>query len=458
MAGVGLDDDGQPWSEVQHKKNRRNRPDGIEMTFLVQNLPNQVSKGLPWRIFQPHGFVTDAYVARKKDAKGNRFGFVRYVVEDRVEEVLKAMNTVTVFGAKLNVVLAKYDKNHKRFIYTSDLLGKRQEWKPKEPVLGNNGNNQYHKNNMGAGPSNQAFIEEGHSFRDLFRDKNVNNVQGTKSINVDGDGSVYAVHCIGRSILGLAKDIRTLNNINQTLVASGIKGYGLSYVGGLCVLITCHDRQEANEIIVSKKAVFDGVFERFHVWNGEDLPLERVVSVRISGVPFQLRDNKLFERIGSLFGKVVEPSEFSWQSQDNSEDVITILSSQGSCVEESVVLNWKNRKIVVWVSEIPGCWAPDFAEESPEEKSEQESNNEVNQNDDNSVEEGEVRAMSEEDEEEVQSIPEDGRPRDNEEPPGELNSPPKPPGGYMQDMHGVVEKMDKFPSNNDVNVGPRIRL
>ncbi|XP_021974861.1 probable splicing factor, arginine/serine-rich 4 [Helianthus annuus] len=131
MAGYGIYEGEIPWSEVQYRKNKRAPPDGVEMTFLVQNLPNRVSKTLLWRAFQPHGFITDAYVARKKDSSGNYFGFVRYVVAEKVDLVLQAMNTVRIFEAKLNVSLAKYDKNHNRFIYTSDMRGGRKQWQAK---------------------------------------------------------------------------------------------------------------------------------------------------------------------------------------------------------------------------------------------------------------------------------------------------------------------------------------
>ncbi|MFS8005455.1 putative RNA recognition motif domain, nucleotide-binding alpha-beta plait domain superfamily [Helianthus anomalus] len=343
MAGYGRDEGEIPWSEVQYRKNKRARPDGVEMTFLVQNLPNRVSKTLLWRAFQPHGFITDAYVARKKDSRGNHFGFVRYVVAEKVDIVLQAMNTVWIFEAKLNA-------------------------KDPDPI---NNNTTYNNNQAGnPGPSNPAFVREGHSFRDLFRDKNVNNDQGSKTITVDGDGLVYALHCIGRSILGTVKDIASLNIVNQILENGGLKDF-------------------EKMLIIDLKGVLASVFTKFHVWNGEDLPLECFVSIRISGVPFVLRDNALFERIGSLFGKICKPSEFSWQSHDNSDGVVTIVTSQGSRIEETMILNWKNRRIVARVSELPGCWSPEFVVEKSKEMSEWESNDDVSQRGDDVVEEGE---------------------------------------------------------------------
>ncbi|MFS8031268.1 putative RNA-binding domain superfamily [Helianthus anomalus] len=66
--GGGGDDIGGegPWNEVNYQKQRKSRGNGVEMIFIVQNLPDRLSKMELWRAFQPYGFVSDAYVACKK--------------------------------------------------------------------------------------------------------------------------------------------------------------------------------------------------------------------------------------------------------------------------------------------------------------------------------------------------------------------------------------------------------
>ncbi|MFS7915791.1 hypothetical protein Hanom_Chr02g00169441 [Helianthus anomalus] len=44
--GVGEHDEGGPWSEVQYRKNNRSRGDGVEWTFLVQNISDKVSRNI----------------------------------------------------------------------------------------------------------------------------------------------------------------------------------------------------------------------------------------------------------------------------------------------------------------------------------------------------------------------------------------------------------------------------
>ncbi|MFS7890262.1 hypothetical protein Hanom_Chr00s000017g01616711 [Helianthus anomalus] len=53
-----------------------------------------------------------------------------------MKATLVVMNIVKIFDVKLLVSVAKYDKNHRRFNYTSEGLG-RNEWRPKEVNLSN---------------------------------------------------------------------------------------------------------------------------------------------------------------------------------------------------------------------------------------------------------------------------------------------------------------------------------
>ncbi|KAJ0727756.1 putative RNA-directed DNA polymerase [Helianthus annuus] len=308
------------------------------MTFLVQNLPDRTSKMLLWRAFQPHGFVTDAYVARKKDKRGNSFGFIRYVGVENVDATLADMNTVKILEAKVSVSLAKYDKNHKRFIYTSKVVGEKT-WKPKVPT-------QTNQPNSGGAFFGGATVKEGQSFASLFQDNSHVTNMGSKTISVDSNGSKYPLHCIGRSIHGIAKNLSTLSNLHHILMDGGLDNYGLSYVGGLSVLLTLGNPEIVKDIMSNHSDCLSNVFSRFHVWNGEDLPMERVVSLRITGVPVHLRDNSLFDQIGGLFGKVVQESPFSWLESDNSDSSVMVLAPLGKRIEETVVADAFNQFIL----------------------------------------------------------------------------------------------------------------
>ncbi|KAJ0729695.1 putative RNA recognition motif domain, nucleotide-binding alpha-beta plait domain superfamily [Helianthus annuus] len=416
----GNQDDGGPWQDVQYRKHSKSKGDGVERTFLVQNISDRVTKGILWRSFQPHGYVSDAYVARKRDAKGKCFGFIRYVGVENMKATLELMNTVKMFGMKANVVLAKFDKDHKRFNLNHEKVN-RPEWTPKETNQGPRNFSKPHMPDQGYnGPS---VIRNGMTYADMLKGRKETDSQGAKSISVEGKGSVYPLHCMGRSVVGRAKDLWNLNNMRRTLEAEGIEEFGLSYVGGLSVLVTFRDTATTRVVLEQHASTFSKVFVNHNLWNGEDVPYNRIVNLRIAGVPVLIRDNVLFDNIGGLFGEVIQPSGFSWQEEDNSTDLVKVLTSQLSRIDEAVVIKWMDRSIAIWVSEVPEKWVPKLIEDSASEPSDSESDSDSESSEsvdapEVEVEDGEIQ----DDGTGVENV--EGRPRESE------------PSTPMHELHG----------------------
>ncbi|KAJ0612138.1 hypothetical protein HanHA300_Chr01g0023751 [Helianthus annuus] len=321
-----------------------------------------------------------------------------------MKETLVSMNTVKMFGMKACVSLAKYDKDHKRFNFAPTTAGRR-EWRPKENYQpysnANSGTRFGEQPHFKVQTHGQASgsMQNGTTYADMLKGRKETGSQGAKSITVEGKGSLYPLHCIGRSVIGLAKDVWTLKNIRRLMEVDGLIDFGVSYVGGLSIILTFKDNAFAKESLEQHGSVYSKVFSKFNIWNGEEIPFGRIVNLRITGVPFLIRDNTLFDRIGGLFGEVVQPSTFSWQEEDVSVDTIRVLSSQKYRIEESVVIKWNQKSYVIWVSESPERWVPCFDDDSSKESSVSDSDSESDSDEEpedmedvEDVEEGEIRS------------------------------------------------------------------
>ncbi|MFS7960904.1 putative RNA recognition motif domain, nucleotide-binding alpha-beta plait domain superfamily [Helianthus anomalus] len=397
----GEPDDGGPWSEVKTRRNTRGRGDGIERTFLVQNISDKVTRSILWRVFRQYGFVSDVYVARKRDSRGKCFGFVRFVGVENMQETLMSMNTVVMFGMKVLVSLARYDKDHRKINYAPDMLG-RSVWKPKSGQQDNR-NHMVGDNNDGfpsmknqssnMGSYAKTSYQDGRSYADLVKgcDRGANS--GAKVISVDGKGSLYPLHCIGRSVLGQAKEVMTTCSMRQKIEEEGMNEVGLSFVGGVTYLLTFRDKEYAKLCMELHEGFFKSVFSKFELWNGTDIPFSRLVNLCITGVPFLIRDYSLYDNIGSLFGEVVLKSTFSWEEEDNSGGSVTVVTSTPSKIEEAVVIKWNNKSVVTWVSESSQKWMPvmetSSLSDSQESGSDSESELEEEDEDMEELEEGE---------------------------------------------------------------------
>ncbi|KAM0052202.1 hypothetical protein Hdeb2414_s0007g00245481 [Helianthus debilis subsp. tardiflorus] len=322
-----------------------------------------------------------------------------------MKETLVTLNTIKMFGIKVSVALAKYDKDHKRFNYASVPTGK-SEWRPKSNHQDNSkltGEKNYedqsclNKNIPAQGPSGPAFVQDGMSYADMLKGRKEVQGMGAKTITVDGKGSLYPLHCIGRSVIGIARAELSISMVKLGLEKEGMFEVGLSYIGGMMYIKSAIESMEVHANFFLQE------FSNFYLWNGEEIPFSRIVTLNIVGVPFIIRDNVLYDKIGGLFGEVVQGSSFSWQDKDNSSGLVKVLTSQKSRIEESVVIKWVDKSIVIWISEIYGQrrmvevdndTSADFDEAESEEVSD--SDEDVEDMDD--YEEGEIRSMLKDDE------------------------------------------------------------
>ncbi|MFS7998463.1 hypothetical protein Hanom_Chr12g01154121 [Helianthus anomalus] len=95
-------------------------------------------------------------------------------------------------------------------------------------------------------------------------------------------------------------------------------------------------------------------------------------------MPVSIRDSVGFDKVGSLFGKVVWPSDFSWSGVDNSFGLAHVLTQMSARIDEEVTMFWRGTEYNVWVVEEQSTWITEF--------------DDVNVNDNvDDMEEGEIR-------------------------------------------------------------------
>ncbi|KAJ0445260.1 hypothetical protein HanIR_Chr16g0840931 [Helianthus annuus] len=287
---------------------------------------------------------------------------------------------------------------------------------------------------------------------------------GAKVVTVGGKGSLYPLHCIGRSILGHAKVVMSISNMKKAIEDEGLFEVGLSYVGGVTYILTFRDKVTAISGMELHSDFFNSVFSKFHLWNGKDIPYSRLVSLNITGVPFIIRDNSLFDNIGGMFGDVVQKSSFSWQEEDNSLGSVKIITSQPSRIDEVVVIKWNNKSIVCWVLESVGQWFPDIYEVSmqgpQDSESESCSESDAASEDLDDFEEGEIRVNDvrrQDDDRKNDRLESDpmgnDQSLDNRESMGFQGAPLVNAGGNFDSLHGELFEEVLLGGNNEVQDG-----
>ncbi|KAJ0591900.1 hypothetical protein HanHA300_Chr03g0078671 [Helianthus annuus] len=164
------------------------------------------------------------------------------------------------------------------------------------------------------------------------------------------------------SLIVRCKDLSTLVKLDRILLLDGGPKVSLKYVGGLYMLLIFESKFELLAFKDHNSNV-SSWFSWVDVWNGQTLPFERVAWLKITGVQLHLLDNKVFDSVGRLFGKVVHASRISKKDKDLSFDLVGVLVGEGDKICQPITLKWKGRRFRVWVNEELDDWISDSINE-----------------------------------------------------------------------------------------------
>ncbi|KAJ0624266.1 putative RNA recognition motif domain, nucleotide-binding alpha-beta plait domain superfamily [Helianthus annuus] len=299
--------------------------------FFVTNLPERSSSKETGEVFCVFGEVVGVYVARKRDKRGNRFGFISFIGVKDKRELEVRMKDVKMGESKLLVNVARFAAENK------------EENRPMEPLrnqsqeffTGSGGGKQFHLN--------KPFLQNhlGTSYRDSLVGSSRGNKQEEKVVEV----SSY-VKPIGdwfdKSLIFRTIDLTTLVKLDKLIWEAEGPKVTFKYVGGIYILLVIENKEEMlffKDFNSNIKVWFTWV----EVWKGQALPFERITWLKITGVPLHLVDNEVFDSIGRMFGMVVHASMLSKDDNDFTFDLVGVLVGDGDRICNSISLKWNDR-------------------------------------------------------------------------------------------------------------------
>ncbi|KAJ0667872.1 hypothetical protein HanPI659440_Chr17g0682591 [Helianthus annuus] len=243
----------------------------------------------------------------------------------------KGMQGLKLGGYKLKINRARFARENGEATDNRESSFKFQSEKRREEVVHNN---TFQK---------EAFIRQGFSYSAAV----LNNKGGVKSSEeVLGDmEKVVEVHeeisvffdLQGRAVVGRAKDFSNLIRLKDNLREVGVSGFKLHYFGAMNMMISFEDDVDASVFVLNAN-MWKEWFETLDLWPGQSMAYERLAWLKFHDMPLHLAENKVFDNVASMFGKVVKGSQMSLNDWDLSTNSVGILVDSGSRITGSVIL------------------------------------------------------------------------------------------------------------------------
>ncbi|KAM0064532.1 putative RNA recognition motif domain, nucleotide-binding alpha-beta plait domain superfamily [Helianthus debilis subsp. tardiflorus] len=306
--------------------------------IFVTNLPEGCSGSDLAAQVRPFGEIYDLYIARKRDRGGNRFGFISMLDVKDKNELLKNLRGIRMDAYKLWFNIARF------VLEDGEIYTRREKHNPTKSC------NSKFNEGVGHTEASTGPVDTGaRSYRDLL---------AGRSLNIDSQVNAFStLH--GRALVARMVNVDALKHIYVILDNMGHAAVSVQYLGGLDVLLSFEDAAKAMMVhgtTVNMKEQFSAIT----LWEGQCFSFERLVWLKIQGVPLHLSTNEVLDMVGRLFGTVVHKANRAENDRDLSFEYVGVLVGDGKRISEEITLNWMNRRFRVWITEEMGEWVPEF--------------------------------------------------------------------------------------------------
>ncbi|GJW03956.1 RNA-directed DNA polymerase, eukaryota [Tanacetum coccineum] len=294
------------------------------VSFFFTNIPEGWKEPQMWNIFKKYGTVVDVYIAKKRNIRGQHFGFVRFIYLNNVEEFENKLKSIWIGSIKLHVNLA-------RFKIT-----------PKTSAGGGDGDQM--KEDVSTRTQNKQ------SFAWIVKEDKRHQVRDALNINSSPNQLLW----LANALVGDAKSIHTLYNLHSIIKAEGFDNLHIKYIGGLKVLLQFESRLKANDFCSNMKSRWLQWFNELAPWTPNTKTENRVAWLCIEGLPLHVWCSEAFSLIASLWGSILIPDECRQDDTNMWYGQVCILTKSKSFIDTVHEIKVDGSHVLIRVYELFG--------------------------------------------------------------------------------------------------------
>ncbi|GKC16466.1 nucleotide-binding alpha-beta plait domain-containing protein [Tanacetum coccineum] len=207
-------------------------------SIFVSNIPWNASVQDLWDICNKWGVVIDVYIAAKRSKSGHRFGFVRFINVNDINQLVSNLRTAWMGGFHLFADVAKYGRTYNRPVERSG---------DGKPSVGSN--SQF----VSINENSYAKAVLGNKSVDMSGKYGTSNV-GAESVGVSDCNKVYK-EAGNEAVMSISVDDCIDLDVSELLKhmsSGGFDDVGLRYVGGRWVWLEFDSMDQVESVKTSK--------------------------------------------------------------------------------------------------------------------------------------------------------------------------------------------------------------
>ncbi|KAK2427387.1 heterogeneous nuclear ribonucleoprotein A0 [Trifolium repens] len=365
-------------NEVQNK----NTSSGVKwyVSFYFTNFLVLLSNFYLRKGFEVCGILEDVYVARKRNKRGQPYGFVRFSNVRDITKLTKALNAVSFGDFRIRARVARFDRFDEPFDesarvgvekFKGDVL---VAAKPKEQIaIDGNG-----KPRVDEQPQNDTFVplsQEGVTVGSVLLrlgDGNGKSRAGAQkqgkvqqveaAIDEEKDSRIFLcsyraasddVLWAQRGVVATVANGEAGSVVRRRVQDAGFKELDLLHLGGDIVLVRSLEEADVLSVLDQAKDFFRLCFSDWVRWEKAVIPFQRGAWVRIYGIPLHAWNVNFFKLCVMDCGRFLRPDSYT-VARDRLDYARVLISTttlavvkkveqllvDGSLVEVQIIEEW----------------------------------------------------------------------------------------------------------------------
>ncbi|GKV05161.1 hypothetical protein SLEP1_g17203 [Rubroshorea leprosula] len=276
--------------------------------FFFTNFPEDWEMGEMWRVFIKIRRVIQVFIAKKRDQKGKRFGFVRFLEVKDIRSVEYQLNQIKIGHQTLQANLARFSMHETQKKREENKAIKAKD-QPYAGALGATGPQiEGHRSYVDVVRSNLGRIDN--KTKPHWAWKMKKRAGAAKEEKEDWNGmEVQAdeknIRRLENCYVGRAKCPEIISTLQDKFAMEGYFSAKVTPMGGNLVLLSSGNKEELKHLVDEGREWLAQWFTDVRPWTPEEVATERFTWLRCQGVPLHIWKSNFFETVACMFGQFV---------------------------------------------------------------------------------------------------------------------------------------------------------
>ncbi|GKV26316.1 hypothetical protein SLEP1_g35646 [Rubroshorea leprosula] len=272
-------------------------------SYLFTRFPQNWTPKRLWHLFATYGVglgrIVDVFIPKKKDRRGNSFGFVRFAGVKNKGKLEKSLKMICFGTEKLRVTQAIERKPPQstptppRHLPPPPLPETFKSKTFAEALL--HGPSASNALNTKPQPQQSVCMDEFTAAKSILE------------MGEEMEDSSWLCNCA----TGEVHAPNLIPGLQQTFWENGFSDITTVPMGGNKILLKCDDEDSINHFISKEENWWGKWFKRIKPWSPSDVAEERLAWIRVTGLPLHVWNQRSFEKIGNFLGSFVLVDQFT---------------------------------------------------------------------------------------------------------------------------------------------------